>query len=411
MLTQFTDIQSPFASLRAQLNDISPNLKAREKPIDLTIGAPRHPAPSWVQEKLDEAIDTVGNYPPIQGSKELQNALLNWVEKRYPSLQNHVSSKNILPLNGSREGLFYAIFMAKSKRPDITNPIVLIPNPYYQVYGAAAIAAGATPYFLDALAENNFLPKIENVPEEILARTIAFYHCSPSNPEGAIATDETLQKAIETARAYNFMFFSDECYSEIYSHEKPISAMETCAKMETGIKLENSSSEKDPFANICVFNSLSKRSNVPGIRSGLIIGEKNFIQSFASFRNVAGPQIPGPIQHLSTHLWQDETHVSNNRALYAEKLEMAEKMLKTRFFTKKPQAGFFLWLNLAEFGGGIQAASTLWKDVGLKLLPGAYLAQTNDKGFNPGADYARMALVSSLEETEEALERLLRVFG
>ena len=408
MLTQFSDIQSPFASLRTQLKEISPHLKSGEKPIDLTIGAPRHPAPSWVQEKLDEAIDTVGNYPPIQGSTELQNALLGWVVKRYPSLANHISNKNILPLNGSREGLFYAIFMAKSKRADITNPIVLIPNPYYQVYGAAAIAAGATPYFLDAVAENNFLPKIDDVPEEILERTIAFYHCSPSNPEGAIATDETLKKAIETARAYNFMFFSDECYSEIYRDEKPISALETGIKMEMAQKLQETT---DPFANICVFNSLSKRSNVPGIRSGLIMGEQNFIQSFASFRNVAGPQIPGPIQHLSTHLWQDETHVSENRALYAEKLEMAEKMLKTRFFTQKPQAGFFLWLNLAEFGGGIQAASTLWKDVGLKLLPGAYLAQTNENGFNPGADYARMALVSSLEETEEAFERLLRVFG
>ena len=206
------------------------------------------------------------------------------------------------------------------------------------------------------------------------------------------------------------MFFSDECYSEIYCDEKPLSALETA--MEVGISLANKTPHtEDPFANIAVFNSLSKRSNVPGIRSGLIMGEKNFISSFKTFRNVAGPQIPGPIQHLSTYLWQDEDHVRSNRDLYAQKLESAEKMLKTQFFTKKPQAGFFLWLNMSEFGGGIEAASTLWKDVGLKLLPGAYLAQTNENGFNPGANYARMALVSSLEETEEAFERLLRVFG
>lgn len=410
MLTQFSDIQSPFAALRAQLSNISPDQTYRDKPIDLTIGAPRHPAPNWVQEKLDEAIDTVGNYPPIQGSVELQKALQNWAEKRYPTLKNNLAAENILPLNGSREGLFYAIFMAKSKRPDIKSPVVLIPNPYYQVYGAAAIAAGAKPYFLDALPENNFLPNIGDVPEEILSQTIAFYHCSPSNPEGAIATNATLEKAILAARSHNFMFFSDECYSEIYCEEKPLSALE--AGIEMGISLTNKTpNSDDPFANIAVFNSLSKRSNVPGIRSGLIMGEKNFISSFKTFRNVAGPQIPGPIQHLSTHLWQDEVHVRSNRELYAQKLESAEKMLKTRFFTKKPQAGFFLWLNMAEFGGGIQAASTLWKDVGLKLLPGAYLAQTNENGFNPGANYARMALVSSLEETEEAFERLLRVFG
>ena len=142
MLTQFSDIQSPFAALRAQLSNISPDQTYRDKPIDLTIGAPRHPAPNWVQEKLDEAIDTVGNYPPIQGSVELQKALQNWAEKRYPTLKNNLAAENILPLNGSREGLFYAIFMAKSKRPDIKSPVGLIPNPYYQVYGAAAIAAG-----------------------------------------------------------------------------------------------------------------------------------------------------------------------------------------------------------------------------------------------------------------------------
>lgn len=406
MLKQFSDIQSPFAALRAQLNGITPNLPNGSSPIDLTIGAPRHPAPKWVQEKLDEAIDTVGNYPPIHGSEELQKALLNWAEKRYPSLKNHLTNDHILPLNGSREGLFYAIFIAKSQRPDIKDPIVLIPNPYYQVYGAAALAAGASPYFLNALPENNFLPNLDTVPEEILDRTIAFYHCSPSNPEGAMASHETLKKAIKCAREHNFYFFSDECYSEIYRDKKPISAL------ETGISLANGpSAPEDPFDKICTFNSLSKRSNVPGIRSGVVMGEQSFIQAFKNFRNVAGPQIPGPIQHLSAHLWQDETHVEENRELYAKKLKMAETMLQNRFFTQKPQAGFFLWLNLSDFGGGIQAVSTLWKDVGLKLLPGAYLAQTDENGVNPGANYARMALVSSLDETEEALKRLLRVFG
>lgn len=405
MLKDFSDIQSPFAALRAQLKNTTPHNDFANKPIDLTIGAPRHPAPEWIQEKLDEAIETANNYPPIHGSIELQNSIKTWAETRFSNLQGNLTKENCLPLNGSREGLFYAIFMAKSRKANINNPIVLIPNPYYQVYGAAAIAAGATPYFLDAVEENKFLPDLKQVPDEILERTIACYLCSPSNPEGAIASETYLKEAINSARTHDFMLFSDECYSEIYNDEIPLSAL------EIGVKLQNSNIKEDPFANICSFNSLSKRSNVPGIRSGLIMGDKTFMQSFANFRNVAAPQIPGPIQHLSSHLWQDETHVIENRKLYSQKLDLAEKMLKTRFFTKKPQGGFFLWLNMSEFGGGIEAASTLWKDVGLKLLPGAYLAQTNEQGFNPGADYARLALVSSIEDTEEALERLLRVYG
>lgn len=408
MLTQFSDIQSPFAALRNQLKDIPPGAE----PIDFTIGAPRHPAPSWAQKKLDEAIATIGNYPAIQGTKEFQSAILNWAESRFQSLNGHLDNTHCLPLNGSREGLFYAVFMAKARRTDIENPIVLLPNPYYQVYGAAALAAGAEPYFLNATEANGFLPDITSIPEEISSRTIAFYLCTPSNPEGAIADASYLENAVIYARTHNMMLFSDECYSEIYSDTKPHSALELALKHYQECQQNPSAPQpSSPFSNVCSFNSLSKRSNVPGIRSGIILGDPEFMASFANFRNVAAPQIPGPIQHLSTHLWQDETHVAENRARYVKKFELAENILKNHISMKKPQGGFFLWLNMSDFGGGIEAVSTLWKGCGLKLLPGAYLAQPDQNGINPGEDYVRMALVGSLDETEQALRRLVRVLG
>lgn len=395
MLQTFSDIRSPFAALRTQLEGIAPG----QPPIDLTIGAPRHTPPSWTSEKLTEAISSAGQYPPIHGSPDLQSAMKNWAEQRFTGLKGQLNEKNILPLNGSREGLFYAIFIAKSRRADIENPIVLMPNPYYQVYSAAALAAGATPWFLNAQAENGFLPNIDEIPADILARTIAFYICTPSNPEGAVATRPYLKNLISLAREYQFMLFSDECYSEIYRRDKPASALEVAAA-ETG-----------SLANVCAFNSLSKRSNLPGIRSGLVIGEGEFITAFKNFRNVAGPQIPGPIQHLSAHLWKDEDHVEENRKLYNKKYDLVKKILSPSFAVKIPEGGFFLWLNFSEHGGGIDVTTTLWKGCGIKLLPGAYLSQPDHNGVNPGTDYARMALVASLEETEEALVRLKSVLG
>lgn len=390
MLKSFQDIRSPFAALRTLLDGVAPG----DEPIDLTIGAPRHAPPHWISEKLTEAITTAGQYPPIHGSQELQNAMKHWAETRFKGLKGCLSEETILPLNGSREGLFYAIFMARSRRKDIDNPVVLMPNPYYQVYSAAALAAGATPYFLNATPENKFLPTLETVPEEILARTIALYICSPSNPEGAIAGKNYLKKLIITAQSFDFLLFSDECYSEIYRNEPPCSALEVAIE-ETGT-----------FNNVCAFNSLSKRSNVPGIRSGLVMADSGFIKDFKNFRNVAGPQIPGPIQHLSSYLWQDESHVEINRNLYNKKYDLVNSILSEKKPVSIPKGGFFLWLNTAQYGGGINAVTTLWKGCGVKLLPGEYLSQPDQSGVNPGVDYARLALVGSLEETEEALVRI-----
>jgi len=395
MQTSFKDIQSPFAALRTQLKDIKPG----QPEIDLTIGAPKHPAPPWIQQRLNEALDTIGTYPPIHGSPDLQNAILKWAQTRFEPLNGRLSNQNLLPLNGSREGLFYACFSAKARRPDIQDPVVLLPNPYYQVYSAAALASGAQPYFLNAAPNTRFLPCLSSIPSDILDRTIALYLCSPSNPEGAIASLDYFKTAINLARTHNFMLFSDECYSEIYTDEKPVSALEAAVNTP------------EKFANVCVFNSLSKRSNVPGLRSGFIMGDAGFMSDFANFRNVAAPQIPGPIQHVSAQLWRDENHVIENRNLYKEKFSLAEKILENRFFMQKPPGGFFLWLNFSKFGGGIAAVTTLWKGCGVKLLPGAYLSRPDHQGKNPGEDYARVALVGSKEQTQEALMRIKSCLG
>lgn len=391
----FNDIRSPFASLRQLIDNIPPG----QSPIDLTIGAPRHPPPGWVKEKLLEACKTIGSYPPITGSDALRAAIISWAHRRYPVTKTLLGKDSVLPLNGSREGLFYAGFMARSRRPEIKTPLILMPNPYYQVYGAAALAAGASPRFLNAERETGFLPDLGALSEETLQQTIAFYLCSPSNPEGAIASMDYLQKAVRLAQKYDFLLFSDECYSEIYTGAAPPSALE--AAMAIG----------GNFQNVVCFNSLSKRSNVPGLRAGIIMGDPDFMAAFTAFRNVAAPQIPGPIQHAAAHLWQDEAHVEANRAQYRQKFARADQMLQGRYEGQTPAGGFFLWLNFSEFGGGINAVTTLWKDCGVKLLPGAFLSQQSEEGVNPGSDYARLALVGTLEETEEALTRIISTLG
>ena len=389
------DITSPFAALRAQLKSIEPGLE----PIDLTIGAPRHQMPGIVKDHLADAIGAFNAYPPIGGTGELISAMTTWLFKRYPALKDQLDETNILPLNGSREGLFYACFEARARRADTKDPVVLMPNPYYQVYSAAALAAGATPYFLNASRKNGFLPDPGAIDPQILNRTIAIYYCSPSNPEGAVANFDQLQDLVKLARSHDFMLFSDECYSELYRNTPPHSALEAAIALDGTLR------------NCAAFNSLSKRSNVPGLRVGLIAGDINFIGNFRAFRNVAAPQIAGPLQHVAAKLWADEQHVIDNRLKYNQKFELAKSILNGRFEAETPDAGFFLWLNFNKHGGGKNAVTTLWKDCGVKLLPGVYLAQPDRTGQNPATDYARAALVGSLDQTEEALKRIVQRLG
>jgi len=386
-------IQSPFARLRTTLDGLEPGLS----PIDMTIGEPRHPMPSFLGDALQEAFSGYAKYPPIHGTAELREAISGWTERRYPGLSGAIDpARHILPLSGTREGLFSAIFPALARRTDVAAPCVLMPNPFYQAYLAAAIAGKTEPVFLPTDETTGFLPDLDAIPSEILARTVAFYLASPANPQGAVASENYLAKAIGLARQHDFLLFLDECYSEIYTQEPPPGGLEVSWKLKAG------------FGNLLVFNSLSKRSNVPGLRSGFIGGDERFLAAFSRFRNVAGPQMPLPVQHASARLWSDEAHVDVSRALYAEKFAAAADILGGKLIPSKPPGAFFLWLRMDQFGGGEEAAKTFWKECGVKVLPGAYLAQTDSTGRNPGAEFVRLALVDDLTTTGEAVTRIAR---
>ena len=392
------DIINPFARLRALLGDSQPGIVPV---IDMSIGAPRHAMPDFVKSVLADKHELYQKYPPIRAIPELAEALKNWIEQRYDLNGKIDPDQMVLPLMGSREGLFSAVFTAKELKQS-KNQAALIPNPFYQVYAAGAIAAGLEPIYLEAPENGGYLPDLDKLKEnkELLDRTSVMFLCSPSNPQGAIASKDYLQQAIFLARTHNFMIFSDECYSEIYFDEKPMGILQA-AHMMNG-----------DFSKVVTFNSLSKRSNLPGLRSGFVAGDPEFIEKYARFRNVSCPQMPLPVQHASAKIWADEGHVLTNRVLYAEKMQLAEKILKKHNLFKKPGGGFFLWIKMSDLGGGERATERIWKGCGVKMLPGAYLAK-EDLGAQKGANIAhndvRIALVHDLETTREALERIVSV--
>jgi N-succinyldiaminopimelate aminotransferase len=396
-LTPLDDlVRSPFARLAVLLDGMTPGAL----PIDLSLGEPRALMPPFLGPTLERHLSEFGRYPPIKGIPALRQAIADWIGRRYPTLEGRIDAdSHVLPLNGSREGLFSAIFPALARKPSIERPVVLIPNPFYQAYAAAAAASGAEPIFLPSTAETGFLPELEAIDEALLERTIAFYLCSPSNPQGAVAGRSYLARVIALARRFDFLLFADECYSEIYGSTPPPGALETAY------------AETTSFANVAVFQSLSKRSGLPGLRSGFVAGDPDFIASFGRFRNVACPQVPLPIQHVSVAAWGDEEHVEKGRALYDANFAIADALLKGRYGYLRPQGSFFLWLDFRAFGGGEEATTTLWKGCGVRVLPGTYLAQAEPDGVNPGRDYIRVALVHDADTTREALTRIVATLG
>jgi N-succinyldiaminopimelate aminotransferase len=389
-------VASPFARLTALLHGIAPGAP----PIDLSLGEPHALMPAFLGPTLASHLSEFGRYPPIRGIPALREAIAAWLSRRYPALAGRIDPEaQVLPLNGSREGLFSAIFPALARKPALKRPAVLIPNPFYQAYAAAAAAAGAEPIFLPCSNATNDLPQLDALDADLLQRAVALYLCSPSNPQGAVADRGYLAAALSLARRFDFMLFADECYSEIYSGEPPPGALEAAITMDGSL------------ANVVTFNSLSKRSGLPGLRSGFIAGDAGFIAPFARFRNVAAPQVPLPIQHVSAAAWSDEEHVERGRALYRQNFAMADAVLGGRFGYRRPQGSFFLWLDMAAHGGGERAVTTLWKGCGVRLLPGAYLARDGDHGGNPGAEHVRVALVRDPETTREALARIVATLG
>jgi aspartate/methionine/tyrosine aminotransferase len=363
--------------------------------IDLTIGEPHHPMPDFLMQGLAEAQELFGKYPPIHGSEEFRASVRDWLSRRYPHLEGLDEKQlGVIPLSGTREGLFFVAFSANGRRPDIEHPVMMMPNPFYHTYAAAAAACGAEPVFLSAGPQSGFLPDLDAIDEETLARCVAFYLSSPANPQGSVADENYLEKAIQLARAHDFILIADECYSEIYTEQPPPGALETAWKSSKSLE------------NVISMQSFSKRSNLPGLRAGFCCGDPQFVEEFASFRNVVAPQTSLAILHACTQLLADEVHVELTRKLYREKFEAADAILAGRFSYRRPEGGFFLWLDVSNYGGSEAAVKTLWKECGVKLLPGRFIARDETDGTNPGENYVRVAMVEDLAVTKDALTRI-----
>ncbi len=390
------EILSPFTQLRRLLAGVEPEIGPT---IELTVGEPRGAMPVFLAEKLSEAVSLYGKYPPIRGSDILRAAIAGWLSRRYEIAGGVDAAREILALSGSREGLFFACIPAVGRKPAKRQPAILMCNPFYSAYVAGALAVGAEPVMLKATRATGFLPDLDalSADEALLSRTAALFICSPANPQGAVASSAYIAKALSLARTYDFMLFFDECYSEIYSGAPPVGALEVAA----------ATSER--FQNLVVFNSLSKRSSVPGLRSGFCAGDADFLEAYAEIRNMCAPTVPGPVQHASAAIWADEVHVEASRAGYEQKFIICNNVLGEKFGYRKPAGGFCLWLDMSQFGGGSDAAVTLWKRAAVKVVPGSFLALTGRDGTNPGADYVRVALVEGPETIREALERMVSV--
>lgn len=391
-------VLSPFTQLRRLLGATP---AGHAQAIELTIGEPREAMPQFVVDRLAEASSLLGKYPPIRGSDELKAAIATWLARRF-SLSGGVDpAREILALNGSREGLFYACLPAVGRKDVAGRPAIAMCNPYYSAYLGGALGVGAEPVFLNATQETGFLPDLNALARDtaLLARTVALFVCSPANPQGAVASRAYIEQALALARAHDFMLFFDECYSEIYTQQAPLGALEVAA------------ATPERFANLVVFNSLSKRSNLPGLRSGFCAGDAAFLEAFAEIRNMCAPQVPGPVQHASAAAWGDETHVEAARAAYRAKFDVADAVLAGRFGYRRPAGGFCLWLDVSQFGKDTEATVTLWKDKGVKVIPGSFLAQAGRDGINPGANYIRLAMVQDPGTIKEALERLVEVLA
>jgi aspartate/methionine/tyrosine aminotransferase len=301
-------------------------------------------------------------------------------------------------LNGTREGLFLGAIAAKrfvARRAG--KPAILIPNPFYAAYSAGAAAAECEPIYLPATGETGFLPNLDAIGDELFARTVAVYLASPSNPQGAVADLGYLTKLVRLARRHGFLVFADECYCEIYLNGCQPHGM-----------LEASGPD---FANVVVFHSLSKRSNLPGMRVGFAAGDRRFLARYVELRNIAAPQVPVPLQEVAIACYGDEGHVDHNRALYVAKFDLADQIIGGRYGYRRPAGGFFLWLDVSAHGGDEAACKKLWREGGLRVIPGHYLARDGADGRNPGMGYIRVALVQDKDTTAEALHRLVAVLG
>ncbi len=357
--------------------------------IHMSIGEPRHPFPDWVTDIISANADGFAKYPPNDGTPELRGEISGWIKRRFNVSLD--ADTRIMALNGTREGLFNAcLALCPERTRDGGQPVVLVPNPFYQVYAVAAAAVGAQPVFVSATAETGFLPDYASLDPALLDRVEIAYICSPSNPQGAVASRDYLRDLLALAEKHDFRIFADECYSEIYRDTPPPGALDVANEIGA-----------DP-ERVFVFHSLSKRSNLPGLRSGFVAGGPKGIKAIKQLRAFAGAPLPLPLQRVAEKVWADEAHVIASRAQYVEKFEIADAVFGSVPGYVPPQAGFFLWLPVDD---GEAAALKLWRETGVRALPGAYLSR-DVNGENPGKNYIRVALVAPKKEMQRGLIQL-----
>ena len=379
----------PFQRLRDLFKGITPN--ASYKPINLSIGEPKHDTPALIKEALITNLSGLASYPTTAGIPELRQAIANWATRRY-SIPLPDIEKEIIPVNGSREALF-AFAQAVINTQKVAKPVVICPNPFYQIYEGAAFLAGAEPYFLNTLPENKHAMDFDSVPADVLNRTQLVYVCSPGNPSGKVMSLEQWKQVFELSDKYGFVIAADECYSEIYFDEAhpPLGALQAARQLGRD------------YSRLVVFSSLSKRSNVPGMRSGFVAGDAKILEQFLLYRTYHGCAMNPSVQAASIAAWNDEAHVIENRKLYAEKFKRVTPMLDGVLGGEMPDAAFYLWARSKD--SDTETAIRLYRDLNITVLPGSFLAR-DAHGINPGKNFIRLALVASVDECIEAAERM-----
>ncbi|SDX06980.1 succinyldiaminopimelate transaminase [Marinobacter mobilis] len=368
-------------------------LPADLPPISLGIGEPKHPAPEFVKQVIADNLDKLANYPTTKGLDELREAIADWATRRFELKPGTLTAdQHIVPVNGTREGIFSLVQSVVERRPSAK---VVSPNPFYQIYEGAAILAGAEPHYLPCDDSNGFIPDFDQVPDAVWEDCQILFLCSPGNPSGAVVSRDTLTKVIELADRHDFIVASDECYSELYPDENqpPEGLLQTCAAIG-----------RHDFARCVVFHSLSKRSNLPGLRSGFVAGDATILRDYLRYRTYHGCAMPIQHQLASIAAWRDEDHVRENRAAYRAKFEAVVPILRQVMDVDYPDAGFYLWprTGFSDETFALELSATQ----NVNVLPGRYLSRTVN-GYNPGENRIRMALVAPLEECVEAAERIV----
>ncbi|AEJ02647.1 succinyldiaminopimelate transaminase [Nitrosomonas sp. Is79A3] len=379
----------PFQKLRQLFEGVIRNTALH--PIDLQIGEPKHATPDFIRHAMIDNLDGLSTYPTTLGTPTLRNSIAAWINRRF-NLPGINPDTEIIPVNGSREALFS--FAQAVIDPSANHPVVVCPNPFYQIYEGAALLAGATPYFINTLPENRFRLDYSQLADAVWSRTQLIYVCSPNNPTGGVMKLDEWRELFALSDRYGFVIASDECYSEIYFDETdpPLGALDAAQRLG-----------RSGFPRLVVFNSLSKRSNVPGLRSGYAAGDATLLEKFLLYRTYHGSAMNPAAQAASAAAWSDEAHVVENRRLYAQKFSSSIALLSDTMAVQMPDAGFYLWIktpvNDTEF------TKRLYQDYNVTVLPGSYLAR-DAHGMNPGKNYVRIALVASPQECIEAMNRI-----